>query len=66
MTDAEADRVRVILTEIYALDLARVLRHALCGASHWRIEAQNLLALIDAGVIPHPHEPPSHQSQDAA
>lgn len=54
MTDAEADRVRVILTEIYALDLASVLRHAIAGDSFWRFEARKLLRLIDEGVPPPP------------
>ena len=63
MTDAEADRLRAILTEIYALDLARVLRHAIASDPFWRFEARKLLRLIDEGVPP--YQPTTH-TQDAA
>lgn len=59
-------RISAIVAELRSAELVLALRHAVGGTSHWRIEAQNLLALIDAGVIPHPHEPPHHQHQDAA
>ena len=54
MTDAEADRLRVVVTEMYALDLARVLRHAVNGDAFWRFEARKLLRLIDNGEPPPP------------
>lgn len=72
MTDTEADRLRVIVTEIYALDLARVLRHAVNGDAFWRFEARKLLRLIDNGEPPPPRDwPPDpgerqHQHQEAA
>jgi hypothetical protein len=47
----EAEMVRAILTEMRAAELAQALRHAIAGDAHWRVEAKNLLADIDNGVL---------------
>ncbi|HKW20955.1 MAG TPA: hypothetical protein VJO13_06240 [Ktedonobacterales bacterium] len=47
----EAEMVRAILAEMRAVELMTALRHAVGGASHWRWEAQRLLAEIDDGVL---------------
>ena len=62
MTDT---RIADIVAELRAQELVRALRHAVSGASHWRIEAEKLLALVDGGVMP-PRKPPHHDTQDAA
>ena len=48
----DAHRVKQIVAEARAQELVRALSHAVSGASHWRLEAQNLLELIDAGILP--------------
>jgi hypothetical protein len=47
----EAEMVRAVVTEMRAADLAQALRHAVAGASHWRLEAAALLADINNGVL---------------
>jgi hypothetical protein len=59
MTDQE--RVRAVMTEMRAADLAQALRHAVAGDAHWRLEAKALLADIDNGVLR-----PSLERPDAA
>lgn len=65
MTHEEYNRVIPIVAELRAMELVLALRHAVSGASHWRSEAKNLLALIYGGVPPQRYEPPQH-TQDAA
>lgn len=48
------ERVRRMVAEMRAVELVRALTAAVQGATHWRLEAQNLLTLIDAGVPPIP------------
>jgi hypothetical protein len=48
----EQEMFRAIITEMHAAELAAALRHAVAGASHWRLEAQQVLADIDNGVLP--------------
>jgi hypothetical protein len=43
-----------MVAEMRAVELVRALTAAVQGATHWRLEAQNLLTLIDAGVPPIP------------
>ena len=57
MTDT---RIANIVAELRAQELLRALRHAVAGTGHWRLEAENLLMLIDGGVMP-PRKPPHHQ-----
>lgn len=66
MSDSEYTRIPTIVAELRAAELVAALRHAVNGASHWRIEAQNLLDLIDDGVLPQRSKSPHHQHQDAA
>jgi hypothetical protein len=47
----EQEMVRAVVAEMRAADLVTTLRHAVAGASHWRLEAQQLLADIDDGVL---------------
>lgn len=63
MTDT---RIADIVAELRAQELVKALRAAVNGASHWRYEATKLLRLIDGGWLPERHEPPHHDTQDAA
>jgi hypothetical protein len=47
----EQEMVRAVVAEMRAADLVTTLRHAVAGESHWRREAQSLLADIDNGVL---------------
>ena len=66
VADAEAERIVTMVAEMRALELVSALRHAVNGAPHWRLEAQNLLILIDGGVPPTTHRTPPHQHDEAA
>ena len=54
--DPDITTLRRITVERRAEDLVRALRNAVAGAPHWRWEATRLLELIDAGILPEPHE----------
>lgn len=47
----EQEKVRAIITEMRAAELATTLRRAVAGESHWRLEAKQLLADIDGGIL---------------
>lgn len=47
----EQEMVRAVVAEMRAADLVTTLRHAVAGDAHWRVEAKNLLADIDNGVL---------------
>ena len=47
----EQERVRAIITEMRAAELATTLRHAVAGDAHWRLEAKQLLADIDNSIL---------------
>jgi len=46
------ERMIEITAELRAMELVQALRHAVNGATHWRLEAQNLLILVDNGIPP--------------
>jgi hypothetical protein len=48
------ERVFRMVCEMRAMELYRACRNMLMGASHSRLEAENLLMLCDAGVPPIP------------
>ena len=59
--EVDPARVSEIVAEMRALELLRALRNAVNGAPHWRLEATNLLILVDGGVPPRsPHTPHHH------
>jgi hypothetical protein len=47
----EQEMVRAVVAEMRAADLVTTLRHAVAGDAYWRVEAKNLLADIDNGVL---------------
>ena len=47
----EQEMVRAVVAEMRAADLVSTLRHAVAGDAHWRLEAKQLLADIDNGVL---------------
>jgi hypothetical protein len=47
----EQEMVRAVIAEMRAAELAQALRHAIAGDAHWRLEAKQLLADIDNGVL---------------
>ena len=47
----EQEMVRAVVAEMRAADLVSTLRHAIAGDAHWRLEAKQLLADIDGGVL---------------
>jgi hypothetical protein len=47
----EQEMVRAVVAEMRAADLVTTLRHAVAGDANWRVEAKNLLADIDNGVL---------------
>jgi hypothetical protein len=47
----EQEMVRAVVAEMRAADLVTTLRHAVAGDAHWRLEAKQLLADIDNGVL---------------
>jgi hypothetical protein len=55
--DGELELMHRVAAERYAVELRWALQDAVAGASHWRIEARALLALIDAGIVPEPPRP---------
>jgi hypothetical protein len=57
LTDADLELIHRVGAERYAVELLWCLRDAVNGASHWRIEARQLLARIDAGDLPEPPRP---------
>ena len=62
MTNSEYTRVTIMVAEMRALELVVALRHAVSGASHWKLEAENLLTLIDSGVPPKPLQTPHQEA----
>jgi hypothetical protein len=50
----DAQRVRAAATEMRAAALLRVLRHAVAGDPHWRLEARILIGECDDGVLREP------------
>jgi hypothetical protein len=52
MEGEDIARVRAIVAELRAEELVAALHRAVSGAPHWRLEAQNLLALVEFGVPP--------------
>ena len=43
------DRIRDVLSKVYAVELRDILTAAVSGAPHWRREAEELLAKIKSG-----------------
>ena len=66
MTNTDEERVRAVAAELRAMELYRALRNAVNGTPHWRLEAQNLLALVHYGVLPPRPVPAPQSSQEAA
>ena len=66
MTNTDEERVRAVAAELRAMELYRALRNAVNGTPHWRLEAQNLLALVHYGVLPPRPVPVLQSSQEAA
>jgi hypothetical protein len=54
--DLNITTVRRITAEHRAEELVCALRNAVAGTSHWRVKATRLLEIIDAGILPEPHE----------
>jgi hypothetical protein len=50
--EAEQARMQVMVAEMRALELLEALRNAVAGASHWRLEATNLLVKVDYAIPP--------------
>jgi hypothetical protein len=48
------ERVRRMVCEMRAMELYHACRNMLMGASHSKLEAENLLMLIDSGIPPIP------------
>ena len=63
--DPDITRVQAIVAELRAQELVNALRNATTGASHWRLEALNLLTLIEAGIPPRPLTIPDQQDEAA-
>jgi hypothetical protein len=60
-------RVVTMVAEMRAMELYSACRNLVMGASHSKLEAENLLMLIDAGVPPVPlRNQHTHNDQEAA
>jgi hypothetical protein len=57
LSDEDLETLHRVCAERYAVELLWCLKDAVAGASHWRPNAQALLALIDAGTLPEPPRP---------
>lgn len=53
--DITSNRLQEIVAEQYAWELLEALKSAVAGASHWRVEAQQLLRRIANNELPEPH-----------
>jgi hypothetical protein len=51
------ERMVEITAEMRAMELVAALRNTIAGTSHWRLEAQNLLVLVENGIPPRLQHP---------